>query len=373
MVTYCRSPTMTTSQLPDTLPDFEIAAAAALDQGAFDYIRGGATDEWTLAANVAGWRSLAIVPRVLRGTGRVDSSVTVVGQCMQHPVIAAPMAYQRIATPEGEIAMARAAAATSTTMCLSTLSTVSATDVAGAVPGASRWFQAYVFRDRGVTRTLIDAAVASGYSALVVTVDFPVSGLRERDIRSRFAVGHAVPAVAAAGTATPFEPHHTQTLVDPRLSWADIADLAARYPVPLLVKGILSADDAVLALEHGAAGVVVSNHGGRQLDGTVASAAVLANIVDAVDGRGDVVVDGGIRRGTDVLRALALGAKAVLVGRPLLWGLAAGGASGAQRVIELFIEEFVNALTLSGANDARAISRDLLACGLGERRATTAS
>ncbi len=351
---------MSTSRLPSTLPDFEAAAGAAIDAGAFGYLNGGATDEWTLSANVAAWRRLPIVPRVLTCTGQADTAVAVLGEPMPHPIIAAPMAYQRIATPDGEIAMARAAAQTSTTVCVSTLSTVSATEIAEAVPEARRWFQAYVFTDRGLTHSLIESAVASGYSALVVTVDLPVSGLRERDIRSGYRVNHAVPAVAAAGTEGSFEPHRVEHLIDAHLTWTDIGDFASRYPVPVLVKGIMSADDALLAFEHGAAGVVVSNHGGRQLDGVAATAAVLGGIVDAVDGRGDVLVDGGIRRGTDILRALALGANAVLVGRPLFWGLAVGGASGAQRVLELFLEEFSNALILSGANSARSLGRDFL-------------
>lgn len=356
---------MSSSRLPLTLPDFEAAAGATLDAGALGYVNGGATDEWTLSANIAAWRCLPIVPRVLTGAGEADTTVSVLGEPLPHPIIAAPMAYQRIATPDGEIAMARAAAQTSTTMCVSTLSTVSAAEVAAAVPNARRWFQAYVFTDRGLTRSLIESALASGYSALMVTVDFPVSGLRERDTRSGYTVNHTVPAVAAAGTEGSFEPHRAQNLVDARLRWKDIGDLASRYPVPVVVKGIMSARDALLAFEHGAAGVVVSNHGGRQLDGVAATAAVLAGIVDAVDGRGDVLVDGGIRRGTDVLRALALGAGAVLVGRPLFWGLAVGGAAGAQRVLELFLEEFANALTLSGADSARALGRDFLTEELG--------
>ncbi len=347
-------------RLPATLPDFESAALDALEAGAADYINGGALDEWTLSANTAAWRRLAIVPRVLRGTGTIDTTVELLGEVLPHPVIAAPMAYQRVAAPDGEVAMARAAAATSTTMCLSTLSTVSACDVARAVPEARRWYQVYVFEDRGVTHDLIDRALACGYSALVLTVDFPVSGRRERDVRSGYVVTHPVPSIVPAGIDTAFEPHRTQTVMDARLSWADVSSVAGRYNAPILVKGILRAEDALLAVEHGAAGVVVSNHGGRQLDGAPATATVLAEVVDAVGGRGDVLVDGGIRRGTDILRALALGARAVMVGRPLYWGLAVGGAAGVERVIALLLEEFANALILSGANAARSLRRDLL-------------
>jgi 4-hydroxymandelate oxidase len=346
--------------LPRTLTEFAIAAGVALDPGAYDYISGGATDEWTLAENVAAWRRLTIVPRMLAGTGEPDTSVTVLGRAQPHPLVAAPMAYQRIATADGEVAMARAAATTSTIFCISTLSHVSAPDVAAAVPNARSWYQVYVFADRAITDDLIEAALAAGYEALVVTVDFPVSGIRERDLRSGFSVSSAVPSLAATGIESGFEPHRAQHATHAQLTWKDIGDIAARWRVPLLVKGILSADDALQALAQGAAGIVVSNHGGRQLDGTPGTATVLPGIVDAVAGRGDVLVDGGIRRGADVLRALALGANAVMIGRPLYWGLAVGGADGAQRVLELFLEELRNALILSGGGSARSLDRGFI-------------
>jgi 4-hydroxymandelate oxidase len=346
--------------LPKTLPEFAIAAGTTLDPGAFDYISGGATDEVTLAENIAAWRRLTIVPRVLTGASEPDTGVRVLGKVQPHPLIAAPMAYQGIATPEGEIGMARAAAATATIMCLSTLSNVSAPDVVAAVPDGRNWYQVYVFTDRAITDNLIDQALAAGYEALVVTVDFPVSGIRERDLRSGFNVTSAVPSLADTGIESGFEPHQAQHATHAQLSWKDIDVIAGRYPVPVLVKGILTADDALLAFAHGAAGIVVSNHGGRQLDGTPATATVLAEIVDAVAGHGDVLVDGGIRRGTDVLRALALGANAVMIGRPLYWGLAVGGAAAAQRVLELFLEELRNALILSGAGSAQSLHRGFL-------------
>jgi 4-hydroxymandelate oxidase len=346
--------------LPRTLPEFPAAASVALDPGAYDYISGGATDEWTMAENIAAWRRLAIAPRMLTGVAEPDTSVAVLGKVQPHPLIAAPMAYQRIATADGETAMARAAAATATIMCLSTLSNVSAPDLAAAVPDARRWYQVYVFTDRTITDNLIDQALAAGYEALVVTVDFPVSGIRERDLRSGFSVTSAVPSLADTGIERGFEPHLAQHATHAQLTWKDIGDMVARWPVPVLVKGILTPSDALHAFAHGAAGIVVSNHGGRQLDGTPATAAVLADIVDAVAGSGDVLVDSGIRRGTDVLRALALGANAVLIGRPLYWGLAAGGAAGAQRVVELFLEELRNALILSGANSVSSLDRGFI-------------
>lgn len=346
--------------LPKTLPEFPIAAAAILDPGAYDYISGGAADEWTMTENIAAWRRLAILPRVLSGASAPDTCVTILGKTEPHPLIAAPMAYQRIATPDGEVAMARAAAATATIMCLSTLSHVAAPDVVAAAPGARGWFQVYVFSDRAITDDLIDEALEAGYEALVVTVDFPVSGIRERDLRSGFSVTSAVPSLAQTGIEGGFEPHRAQHATHAQLSWKDIGDMTARWPVPVLVKGILTPGDAEHAFANGAAGIVVSNHGGRQLDGTPATASVLAGIVEAVAGRGDVLVDGGIRRGSDVVRAIALGANAVMIGRPLYWGLAVGGAAGAQRVLELFLEELRNTLILSGANSARSLGREFL-------------
>jgi isopentenyl diphosphate isomerase/L-lactate dehydrogenase-like FMN-dependent dehydrogenase len=342
-----------------TLGDVEALARARLGAGAFDYIAGGAGDEWTLAENLAAWQRLRLTPRVLTGAP-VDTSVTVLGTALPHPIIAAPTAYQRIAGADGEVATARACASTATVMCVSTLSTVSARDVAIAVPGVRRWFQVYVFADRGLTHQLIESALAFGYEALVLTVDFPVSGVRERDLRSGFVVSDVVPAVAATGMDRAFEPHTTQHIIDSTLTWKDVAAVASRYRVPLLVKGILSVADARLAFEHGAAGIVVSNHGGRQLDGAPATATVLPAIADAVAGRGDVLVDGGIRRGSDIVRALALGAKAVMIGRPLYWGLAAGGEPGAQRVLELMLAELRSALVLTGAGAVARLSRDLL-------------
>ncbi|GAC1341317.1 MAG: alpha-hydroxy acid oxidase [Candidatus Dormibacteria bacterium] len=346
--------------LPVTLAEFEPAAREALPAEVYDYIAGGAGEERTLAANVDAWRRIPIVPHVLSGRQGPDLSVTVVGRSAPHPLIVAPMAYQRIASEYGEIDMAQAAAATESILCLSTLATVAAPAVAGAVSGGRRWFQVYVFSDRGLTHELIAQALACGYDALVVTVDLPTYGMRDRDTRSGFAVDAVVPSLVAAGRSGELEPEAAARVVDAQLSWADIAGLASRYDVPVLVKGVLSAGDATRALAEGAAGVVVSNHGGRQLDGTPATARVLAGIADAVAGEGDVLVDGGIRRGTDVLRALALGANAVMVGRPLFWGLAVGGAAGAQRVLELLLEEFANALCLSGAMAARSLDRGFL-------------
>jgi 4-hydroxymandelate oxidase len=347
-----------------SLADFERAAEALLGPQALSYVAGGAGDEITLRENRDAWRRIAIAPRVLVGVGvgQRDPRVTVLGRPRPHPLIIAPMALQRMVHEGGEIATAQAAEATGSVMCLSTLATVSAADVATAAPGASRWFQLYVFADRGVSRPLVAQAVEHGYEALVVTVDVPVLGVRERELRSgvRTSAVPQVPSARAAGARGPLTPGRFDALVDADLSWGDIKRLAAESPLPLLVKGILTAQDALLALENGAAGVIVSNHGGRQLDTVLSGADALPAIVDAVGDRVDVLVDGGIRRGTDVLKALALGAQAVLVGRPCLWGLAVDGAQGVQRVLEILLAEFDVALALTGARSAAALNGSFL-------------
>ena len=256
--------------------------------------------------------------------------------------------------------MARAAAAAGTVMCLSTLATARPSEVAAGAPGGRRWFQLYCFKDEGVTRALMDEAVASGFEAIVVTVDAPRGGRRERDLRTGFSIPEdlGVPSVKAAlGGEREVTIEETFALMDPALSWGDLEKLASECDLPVLAKGVLTAEDAALAVEHGAAGVVVSNHGGRQLDCVLATADALPEVVDAVEGRAAVLVDGGIRRGTDVAIALALGADAVLVGRPALWGLAAAGEDGARRVLELLRDEFELALALCGCAAPGELSR----------------
>jgi 4-hydroxymandelate oxidase len=342
-----------------SLADYEREAAASMVPGAHAYAVGGAGDEITLRDNVAAWARLAIRPRMLVGVGERDPGIELLGLPRPHPLIVAPMAFQRMAHPDGEIGMARAAAATGSIMCLSTLATTSAEELAEAVPEAPRWFQLYVFADRGVSRELMARAVDHGYEALVVTVDLPVMGVRERDLRSgqQMAAAELVASAAAAGASGSLTPKQFATLIDPDLSWRDVERFASDSPLPVIVKGVLTAEDAVLAAEHGARALVVSNHGGRQLDTVLSGADALPPIVEAAGDRLDVLVDGGIRRGTDVLKALALGARAVMVGRPALWGLALGGAEGARLVLEILLQEFDATLALSGARSAREIDR----------------
>ena len=348
------------SEGPINVADFERVAAERLEAGVLGYFAGGACDEVTLGDNVAAWRRWRLRPRMLAGVGEVRTSAEVLGAEVSMPILVAPVAYQRLVDPDGEAGMARAAAGASTVMCLSTLATARPDEVAAAAPEGRRWFQLYCFQDKAVTRALIDEAVDSGFEAIVVTVDAPRGGRRERDLRTGFSIpeGLGVPSVKAAlGVDREVTIEETFSLMDPALSWRDLEGIAAECNLPVLVKGVLTAEDAVLAVEHGAAGVVVSNHGGRQLDCVPASADALPEVVDAVEGRGAVLVDSGIRRGTDVAIALALGADAVLVGRPALWGLAVGGEEGARRVLELLRDELELALALCGCSSPDELTR----------------
>ncbi len=294
---------------------------------------------------------------------------------MRSPVLVAPTAFHELADPGGESATARAASACGTVMVVSTFATQTLETVAAAAPGASRWFQLYVHKDRGWTRELVDRAVAAGYRAIVLTVDFPVLGFRRRDERNRFALPPNV-VLAHSPEASPRhadgEPAgsalaaHARNAVDPAVTFDDIGWLREVSGLPVVAKGVLRGDDAAACVAAGAAAVSVSNHGGRQLDGAVATADALPEVVDAVAAAGaqaEVYVDGGIRSGVDVLRALALGARAVMVGRPVVYGLALDGEAGVRDVLETLADELVRAMALCGAPDLAALDRDLLAAG----------
>jgi 4-hydroxymandelate oxidase len=345
---------------PINVADYERLAAEALDPGAHGYFAGGAGDERTLRENEAAFERWRLRPRVLVDVTEVGAETTLLGSPVAMPILVAPVAFQQLAHPEGEVAMARAAAEVGTVMCLSTLATARPREVAAGAPRGRRWFQLYCFRDRGVTRALVEEAVEAGFEAVALTVDAPRPGRRERDLRSGFQVPPelAVPSIAeTAGTDAPISVADVLNLVDPALSWTDLEALAGECGLPVLLKGVMTAEDAAMAADCGAAGVIVSNHGGRQLDGAPAAIEALGEVADAVGDRMEVLMDGGVRRGTDVVTALALGAKAVMVGRPAVWGLSVAGEEGARRVLELLRNELEVALTLCGCRTPESVSR----------------
>jgi isopentenyl diphosphate isomerase/L-lactate dehydrogenase-like FMN-dependent dehydrogenase len=327
---------------PVNVWDYERLAEEKLDANAAAYYFGGAGDEVTLRDNVAAFERRKLRPRVLVDVGAVSTKTTVLGTEVALPVLIAPLAMQRMAHPDGEEATARAAAAAGTIMCLSS----AATCAPAQLTEGSRWFQVYVWRPRSQTEAAIEEAVASGYSALVLTVDVPYIGRRERDLRIDFKVPEEL-TVQGDLFAGGF---------DATVGWRDLEWLAG-YGLPVVIKGLLTAEDALLACEHGAAAVVVSNHGGRQLDGVPATLDVLEEVVDAVDGRAEVLLDGGVRRGVDVLKALALGARAVLIGRAMLWGLAVAGEEGVSDVLRMFRDEVELGLGLLGCPSPADVSR----------------
>ena len=331
-----------------TLDDAERLAEAALPADAWGYVAGGAGDERTLRWNREAFSSYRLRYRVLVDVSDVSTATTVLGTPVSMPVLVAPMAYQALAHEDHELGMARGAAAAGTLMCLSTVATATPAAVAEAAGGSPLWLQLYVFRDRDVSDRVIASALESGFSALVLTADLPVVGVRDRELRAGFDPPEdTVPAYAAARERSPTAGPGL-ALLDAGVEWGYVSELRERWRVPVVVKGLVTGEDAELACEHGAAAVVVSNHGGRQLDGAVAALDALAEVVEAVAGRAEVYLDGGVRRGTDVVTALALGARAVLVGRPALYGLALGGERGVRQVLEILRDETENALALLG-------------------------
>ena len=353
---------------PINLLEYEQHARQVLPQMVYDYFASGAGSEITVRSNRGGFDDLKLRPRALVSVGNRDHSTTLFGQTIASPIAVAPMAFQKLAHPDGELASVRGCGAAGALFVASTIATFRLEEIAAAATGPI-WFQLYVFKDRGLTKTLVQRAEAAGYTALQVTGDVPVMGLREADMRNAFHLppefsiknvedagfGELPPGDAEMGHAL-----YTRCRFDPDLNWKDIEWLCGLTKLPVLVKGILRGDDAVRALDHGARGIVVSNHGGRQLDTAVSTIEALPEIVEAIAGRAEIVIDGGIRRGTDVLKALALGAKLAQVGRPLMWGLALDGEAGARRVLSLLRDEFDNAMALCGCRNIAAITRDLV-------------
>jgi len=350
------------------LTEVEAAARARLTGLAYEYYAGGANDEVTVRENRLAFERIALRYRVLVDVTRRSTGTTVLGQPIEFPVLIAPTAFQRLACDEGEVATARAAAASGTIMILSTPSTCTIEDVA-AIAGP-KWFQLYVYSDRALTESLVERAERSGMSAIVLTVDAPLLGRRERDLRNRFHLpdGVRLANVPSSGSVpmpgnvgeSGLASHHASG-IDAGLTWRDVEWLRSRTTLPIILKGIVRGDDAARAVDTGVAGIIVSNHGGRQLDTAIPTVRALPDVVDAVKGRVEVLIDGGIRRGTDVIKALALGARAVLVGRPVVWGLAAGGEAGVKRVLDLLRSEIDLAMALCGCPTIPDISRDLVA------------
>jgi 4-hydroxymandelate oxidase len=356
---------------PLNLAELEPLARAQLAPMAYDYYRSGADDELTLQRNVAAYRELSLHYRVLVDVSKVDQATSVLGTAIPSPILVAPTAFHRLAHPDGELATARAAAACGAPFILSTLSTTRVEDVMAATAAAPGpvWFQLYVYKDRAATAELVARVEAAGVQALVLTVDAPRLGRRERDVRNRFALPPGLrienlhggrardvpPPLADSGLAAYFA-----QLIDPALSWKDLSWLRSITRLPVILKGLVRADDAVRAVEHGASAMVVSNHGGRQLDTAPATIEVLPRIAEAVDGRAEILLDGGIRRGTDIVKALALGARAVLIGRPILWGLAVGGQAGVEAVLATLRRELELAMMLCGAPSLAALTADLV-------------
>ena len=345
--------------------DFESAAREKLSPSVYDYYAGGAGDEITVRENELAWARHRLVPRMLVDVSVCDLRTSALGDALSMPIITAPCALNRLAHPDGELAVSRAVSALGTAQVLSTLSSTSLEDVAAAAP-APRWFQLYVYRDRAVTQALVQRAEAAGYTAICLTVDVQRPGNRERDFRNGFRVP---PAVRAMNFGQAIEDtddgsallKYINDQFDPSLTWEGLDWLRSITRLPIVVKGILAAADARLAVEHGAAGIAVSNHGGRQLDTVLTSCEALPAVVDAVDGKAEVFVDGGIRRGTDVFTALALGARAVLIGRPYLWGLAVDGERGVMRVLTLMRDDLALSMALAGAPSVGKIGREFVA------------
>ncbi len=350
------------------LLELEAMAREKVPRTTFDYIAGGAEDEVSLRRNREAYDQWALRPRILTDVSKRDTRAVVLGERVTMPILAAPTSFHALVHPDGEVATARGVAAAGTIMVASTISTKPLEEVAAAVD-APRWFQLYVYKDRAVTEQLVQRAVKAGYKALCLTVDTPILGRRERDERNAFTLplGFGIANLKPAGLdgmpqverGSAFA-KYVADLLDASLTWDDVDWLKSISPLPLIIKGIMTAEDAALAVDHEVAGIIVSNHGGRQLDSTPGTLDVLPDIVAAVHGRVEVYMDGGVRRGTDVVKAIALGARAVLLGRPILWGLALGGADGVQQVLEHLRIELDAAMALTGRTSVKDLDTTLV-------------
>lgn len=350
----------------ENLDQLEALAKDRMSQMAFDYIRSGAEDETALRGNREAFSKLRLRPRVLVDVSNIDLNTNVVGTDVSMPILVAPTGFHRLANPEGEAATAQGAADAATIYTASTIATTSLEDIARASAGP-KWFQLYVFRDREITEGMVKRAKKAGYKAIVFTVDVPVLGRRERDIRNKFHLppplrmgNFDVGALASKMGSDSSLAAFIANQFDPSLTWDSIRWLKKLSGLPVLVKGVLRADDAELAVKNGADGIIVSNHGGRQLDYSVASIDALPEVAEVAGRRIPVILDGGIRRGTDVLKALCMGAQAVMVGRPSLWGLALGGRAGVQAVLDHLRMETLTSMKILGAGRIGDLTPDFV-------------
>ncbi len=359
---------MSTSALPAQLfdlADYERAAQRVMSTVAWEYVAAAAADEITARENQMAFTRLRLAPRALVDVSKLDTRVTLLGRELAHPILLAPTGYHKLAHPEGELATARGAAEAQATFVLSTVATVSIEEVAAAT-ASPLWFQLYVQTDRGFTRELVSRAEAAGYEALVLTVDTPVLGPRYRELRANFNLPAGVERanfrgrVGATGSHRATEGSIFSATLDASLTWKDVEWLRSITKLPVLLKGIINPLDAALAAQSGAAGIIVSNHGGRNLDTAPATIEALPRVVANVAGKIPVLVDGGIRHGTDVLKALALGANAVLIGRPYVYGLAVDGARGVARIVGMLRRELEMTMAHCGRPTIASIDSSVL-------------
>jgi 4-hydroxymandelate oxidase len=341
----------------------EEEARAKLPAPAFAFCATGADDEITAAENVTAWRRLRLRPHVLRDIANVDTGVSLLGARVATPIMVAPMGRHRLFHADGERVSARGAAAVGAIYAMATSANVPIEDVASERGSAPQWFQLYMWANRGEVEALIDRVAAAGFRALILTVDNQVYGSSPRHIRAPFVPSPDIRNVNMPGAPmarTAYDPEYKGKVMFPT-TWRDLEWLVKRAPMDVIVKGVLRGDDAARCAELGAKAIIVSNHGGRHLDTTLPTADALGEVVDAIAGKAEVYVDGGLRRGTDILKALAFGARAVLIGRPVLWGLATRGADGVQAVLDHLRDELMRAMQLSGAQRLADIKPDLIA------------
>ncbi|VVC95442.1 2-Hydroxyacid oxidase 1 [Leptidea sinapis] len=353
-----------------SIKDLEDAATALLPKATRDYYMSGATDELTLAENKKAFQRLRIRPKCLVGITNFDLQTTILGERVSMPIGISPTAMQRMAHPEGETANAKAAQSEGVIYTLSTISTSSIEEVAEAAPNAVKWFQLYIYNDREITKKLVLRAEKAGFKAIALTVDTPIFGLRRADVRNKFTLprhlklanfdGNLSTKIHSSGEGSGLN-NYVNNLFDKTLTWKEVEWLKSITKLPIVAKGILRGDDAVKAVQAGCSGILVSNHGARQLDGVPSTIEALPEVIEAVRNYNvEVYLDGGVSSGTDVYKALALGAKMVFVGRPALWGLTVGGTEGVQRMLRIFRNELEYTLQIAGTPTISDISKDMV-------------